>query len=520
MNIATLLQAQAAERPDGVAIIDGRRGAARRYTFAELETDCSRMAALLHRQGIGTGDRLLLFQPISYELYVVLLAIFRLGAVAIFLDPSAGRRHIEQCCRIGAPRALIASPRAHLLRLFSPALQRIAIKFVVGRYAPGAIPLGRAATLPRREAISSCDGEEPALLTFTSGSTGEPKAAERSHQFLLAQHRALAHALELQAGEVDLTTLPIFLLANLASGLTSVIPRADLRTPGRIDAAPVVEQIARFGVTRSAGSPALFQRLVSWCETQRRELRALRRIDMGGGPVFPQLLSQVQQVAPEAKVAAVYGSFEAEPMAHLAWQEISEHDMAAMAAGAGLLAGKPVAEVSLRILPDRFATPLGPFTQSEFQAEALGAGVPGEIVVTGEHVMKGYLAREGESETKFDVDGVRWHRTGDAGLFDDDGRLWLLGRCRARIEDEKGVLYPFAVECAAQFIAGVQRSAFLAHQGRRTLLVEGDSRLSKEALLAGLAWAGLDEVRQVRRLPVDRRHNAKIDYTRLHKLLR
>jgi acyl-CoA synthetase (AMP-forming)/AMP-acid ligase II len=62
----------------------------------------------------------------------------------------------------------------------------------------------------------------------------------------------------------------------------------------------------------------------------------------------------------------------------------------------------------------------------------------GEVVLTGDHVLKGYLHGKCDRETKFEVDGERWHRTGDAGYFDKEGRLWLVGRCNVRIEDDKG----------------------------------------------------------------------------------
>ena len=104
--------------------------------------------------------------------------------------------------------------------------------------------------------------DEPALVTFTSGSTGVPKAAVRTHGFLMAQHRALEKALEFAEGETDLITLPVFVLANLASGLTSVLADTDLRAPGKADAAAIREQCRRHGVTRCAASPAFFEALL------------------------------------------------------------------------------------------------------------------------------------------------------------------------------------------------------------------------------------------------------------------
>jgi acyl-CoA synthetase (AMP-forming)/AMP-acid ligase II len=125
----------------------------------------------------------------------------------------------------------------------------------------------------------------------------------------------------------------------------------------------------------------------------------------------------------------------------------------------------------------------------------------------------------GDTETKFEVDGERWHRTGDAGYFDASGRLWLVGRCSARIQDVKGVIYPFTVECAAQFIAGLQRSAMVGYDGKRILFVEADESFCLSSLQNTLAWVELDDVRLVKQIPVDKRHNAKVDYTRVQELL-
>jgi acyl-CoA synthetase (AMP-forming)/AMP-acid ligase II len=385
-----------------------------------------------------------------------------------------------------------------------------------------------------RTKVAPVNEQTPALVTFTSGSTGEPKAAVRTHGFLLAQHAVLEDSLSLAAGEVDLTTLPIFVLANLASGVTSVIPDADLRYPGRIEPGPVFDQLHqlerrhRLAASRIAASPALLARLAAHTRETPAPLTAFTRIFTGGAPVFPSLLASLHAAAPNAEVTAVYGSTEAEPIAHVTWQEITEADRHAMRAGAGLLTGHPVASIDLRILPDRWGHPIAPLTSSQLDALALPPGEAGEIVVSGPHVLTGYLNGQGDEETKFDVDGRRWHRTGDAGYLDADGGLWLLGRCSARIDDARGRVYPFAVECALDGIDGVKRTAFLAHGGRRLLVAElepsmptrpGPSFETHETLRATAAWAHPDDVRIVGRLPVDARHNAKIDYPALRKLL-
>jgi acyl-CoA synthetase (AMP-forming)/AMP-acid ligase II len=458
----------------------------------------------------------------SAELYVALLALFRLQLIAMFLDPSAGREHIDRCCELHRPRGLIASTKAQMLLLWSSALRRIPHKFVIGWPVPGATSWNRLERMPPYEEIHATLPETPALLTFTSGSTGQPKAAVRTHGFLLAQHRILEKSLQLTAGDMDLTTLPIFLLANLASGVTSLIPDADLRSPGAIDPRPVIAQIQTHQPVSSAASPAFFECLARGCADQGKTLASFRKLFSGGAPIFPRLLNQMQAMAPEADVVAVYGSTEAEPIAHVARRQIQQEDQEAMLHGRGLLTGHPEPAIRLRILRDRWGNPIGPYSESEFEAEVMPSGEPGEIVVSGDHVLKGYLQGRGDEETKFKVDGVIWHRTGDAGYLDDASRLWLLGRCAARIQDQRGTLYPFAAETAVYQDPRVRRAAMVALAGERILAIEFFDRAPDQdlsALRTTLSWTHLDAIRVCRRIPVDKRHNAKIDYPSLYRLL-
>jgi acyl-CoA synthetase (AMP-forming)/AMP-acid ligase II len=247
----------------------------------------------------------------------------------------------------------------------------------------------------------------------------------------------------------------------------------------------------------------------------------LRKLYTGGAPVFPRLLEALRELAPNANPVAVYGSTEAEPIAHIEMGAITPDDIAAMRAGRGLLAGLPVKEVSLHILRDRWGTPRGEMTESEFASETMPVGEAGEIVVTGEHVLKGYLGGEGDEETKFQAAGEIWHRTGDAGRIDDSGRLWLLGRCVARIEDSRGSLYPLGVESVAMTYPKVRRAAALAHGGKRLLVIEGDAdEALKQHLREAAAWAYLDDVASISRMPLDARHNSKIDYPALRRQLK
>ena len=501
-TIPAILGENSAKWPNREALIATHRKRDTRLTFAALGIAAECFAARLTSHGIRRGDPVLIFVPMSIELYVTLLGLFRLGAIAVFLDPSSGLRHINACCERLPPAALVSVRPLRWLRPFVSGLRRIPRVF-----APPA-PCGS----PGSAALSDLPSpEDPALITFTSGSTGAPKAAVRTHRVLIAQHEALKNAISLEPGERDLATLPIFVLANLASGITSVLPDAKIGHPGSVEADRIAKQVRRLQPTRTGGSPAFYQRLAA----EPSALSSFRKIYTGGAPVFPSFLQKLQRLAPASLIVAVYGSTEAEPIAHVACSEITPSDWQAMREGKGLLAGAPIPEIRLRIIPDQWG-------REVFVQASVPRGKTGEILVTGDHVLKSYLHGQGEAETKVSIEGEIWHRTGDAGYLDASGRLWLLGRCAARVQDARGTLYPFAAECVAMSFPFVRRAAFVLVKAKRLLAVESDGSLSEDKLRdlkAALSWAAVDEVRVLRRIPVDRRHNAKVNYPQLMRLL-
>jgi acyl-CoA synthetase (AMP-forming)/AMP-acid ligase II len=543
VNVAELLAGPVAESPDAPALIEGPLARARTTTFAELDAQARRIAHQFRAVGIGPGDGVLFFAAPSAELYAALVAVFRIGAVAIFVETSAKRSLLDDACAMRPPRALVASPLAHLLRLRSSGLRGIPKKFVTRGWIPGASRLVDGAPHAADDAIARVEPGAPALLTFTSGSTGTPKGAIRTHDILHAQLSALSRSFAARAGERELVSLPIVVLINLANGATSILPDCDLRRPGEIDGKRVLAQMRGLSVTRVTASPALLERLVdaeraapatvavgsglpairaTERSSDRSAFGALDAIVTGGGPVFPDLVARLRAQASEARVISVYGSTEAEPVAHIEAREVSDADRSAMQSGAGLLAGHIDAVTELRILRRQWGSSLGPLRGAELEAMSCAVNEPGEIVVTGAHVVQGYVNGVGDEETKIRVDDRIWHRTGDIGYLDASDRLWLLGRASAVIEDERGTLFPFAVETAARGLLGAPRLAVVRHRDRRLLVVEAssdDPAIDVAGARQGLAWAHLDDVRIVRRLPLDRRHNSKVDYGALRKLL-
>ena len=509
-SVVALLAAQAATRPDAIALVEGRGAARRTITVATLDDRARRLAAWLAADGLSAGDAVLVVHQPTIDLYVLLVALFRLGAVAMFVDLGAGRAVLEAACAISPPAAAFLGPRAQLLRLASPALRRVPRCYTSGRWPlPFTRRIAGAAVHAPLAHDATTHADTPALLTFTSGSTGAPRAACRTHGFLRAQHDALVATILADTGARDLVAFPVVVLANLARGVTSVLPDADLRRPGAVDAPRLLAQCAAERPTRLSAPPAMLARLVAASAPGDARWGSVREVVTGGGPVFPDLLDALARVAPHARRLAVYGSTEAEPIAELDAATLTDADRARMADGDGLPAGTPVAPVRLRVIASPAAHGWR-LNAATFDALARPPGVPGEIVVTGAHVLRGYWRGTGDEETKLRVGDTVWHRTGDVGALDADGRLRLLGRATATITDARGTAYPFAAECALRLRWPALRAALVAHAGERVLVVERDGAPDDAALRACLAFMPIDAVV---------RHNSKVDYPRLARLL-
>ena len=470
MTILAAFDAAVAAHPERPAIIDGK---GRSVSFACLHSRAGFLADTWARRGIGPGDRVLIAMGVTPDLYAALAALWRLGAVAVLPEPAMGLKGVKTALAAAEVKAWIGAGVLRLLPLLVPRLLSVT-RLSLGAGAVSAPP------------SPDWPDDHPALMSFTSGSTGRAKAILRSHAFLGAQNRAVGPLLASDRPEVDLVAFPVFVLANLGSGVTSVLPNWPLRRPDRAAPKAIRAHIARHGVTRLLLPPVLAEALAD------APLPAsVTTVFTGGGPVFPDVVERLIAHNPALRIMAVYGSTEAEPIAELEVSALSPADRARIDGGEGLLAGPPVSAVRVRIVED-------------------------EILVAGEHVVETYVDPADNAATKTrDADGTVWHRTGDGGRFDAAGRLWLLGRTQGRIEG----LWPFAIEVAARSWPGVRRAALCPLDGKACLAIEGDTAHLAHWQAAAAAL-GVTTVVALKSIPLDRRHRSKVDYARLAALVR
>ncbi|MDI1250350.1 MAG: fatty acid CoA ligase family protein [Lacunisphaera sp.] len=569
-NIARHLPLMAARQPDhpAVKIPRGRTAAGGidylTLSFAELDAEVDAWVARLKSRGVNPGDRVLVMVRQGLPLIAAAFALFKLGAVPVIIDPGMGRKSFLACVARSRPRVLLGIPQAQLASyLFRSAFRSVEIRVWVSGSATSRLipsvgsPLagGPSPARPQGPALQCCQvtDSDLAAILFTSGSTGAPKGVCYEHGMFDAQVRLVRDTYGIAPGEVDLPMLPIFALFNPALGMTTVVPELDPSRPATVDPEKIVRAIQQEQVTNSFGSPTLWRKIARYCLANNITLPSLRRVLMAGAPVPPALFADLQKILPNGTAHSPYGATEALPIASISAPEVLDETAALTATGHGTCVGQPVKDIKIKIIAIT-DTPI----VSLADAKELPVGQIGEIIVSGPMVTKTYdqlpeataLAKiqtpnskgqpsaENTAESKplgvcdlaFGVSspsGAVWHRLGDLGYLDAQGRLWFCGRKAERVETHDGPLYTEQVEPIFNAHPGVARSALIGtgHDGHRpAIVIEPVSRdvvatpslrrkLVRELRVLAAAHPHTDRIRLTYlhpHFPVDVRHNAKI----------
>jgi acyl-CoA synthetase (AMP-forming)/AMP-acid ligase II len=302
-----------------------------------------------------------------------------------------------------------------------------------------------------------------------------------------------------------------------------------------VDPEKIVRAIRQEKVTSTFGSPTLWRIISRHCLKNHITLPSVKRVLMAGAPVPPGLFADLQKILPNGTAHSPYGATETLPVASISATEVLNETAAATATGKGTCVGRPVREIQIKIIAIT-DTPVAALAE----AKELPVGEIGEIIVSGPVVTKEYDALP-EATAAAKISGSQlsalgsqpggsaaiWHRMGDLGYIDADGRLWFCGRKAERVETQHGLLCTEQVEPIFNAHPNVARSALIAtgHDGRRpAIIVEPVSRdvvataslrrkLVRELRELGAAHPHTDLIRLAYlhpHFPVDVRHNAKI----------
>ncbi|QEG34391.1 fatty acid CoA ligase family protein [Bythopirellula goksoeyrii] len=566
INVADRLAHFAQRMPLSVAVAcPGHGDAAGRNsyatcTFAELDRDATALARGLVDLGVTPGTRLVLLVKPGVEFVKLVFALLRSGATTILIDPGMGKKHLVNCLAAAEPAGFVAiSPAQAVRTLLKSRFPQAKLNVTVGRrwfWGGTTYKQLLSAGTNSGTRLPTSRATDPAAIIFTSGSTGPPKGVLYTHQMFDTQVAEIRREYDLQPGGADLACFALFGLFNSAMGITTVFPKMDFSRPASADPRKLLSAASDWQVTQAFGSPAVWDKLSRYCEHHGEQIPTLRKIFSCGAPVPAKVLQRtLAYVDAYAEMHTPYGATESLPVATIAASEVLSETAEQTACGAGVCVGRKFESIDWRVI--RISDE--PITNIA-DVEELPMGEIGELIVRGPQVSPQYDGelrvascelREKESTrvsklashnsmTKI-TDGISiWHRMGDVGYLDSQGRFWYCGRKNHRIETSEGTL--FSVPCEEIFNThpDVARTALVgigpAGGATPLLVVEPSGTLLRRC---GKNWSRSDyhrlqaELLELAKgyeitkhiaqpifhpgLPVDVRHNSKINREQLAK---
>ena len=491
-----------------VGFVDGATGAS--TTFAELHARVMQVAGGLARTGVRSGDRVAVLVEPGVDLLTTVYACWRAGAVTVIADRGLGLRGLGAAVRgahvqwvVGAPKALAA---ARVLR-WAPRARTIDVRRLDSLASPGA---------PMPTEPSPIDA---AAVLYTSGATGPAKGVQYTHGQIASQRDALTALYGITAADRLVAAFAPFALYGPALGIASTIPDVDVTAPGTLTADALVAACASIDATVVFASPAALAN-VNRTAGGRSPVSLIRLVLSAGAPVPIATLRSAARLFPAAELHTPYGMTECLPVADIDLTQLdmitTQLDMITTAdRGGGVCVGAPVTGVNVLIAPLGF--------DAGQPVQAVDEGAMGEVLVQAPWCSNGYdqLWRTQHDARPSDTDRGVWHRTGDVGHLDGRGLLWIEGRSVHVVHAVDGPVTPVPVEVAVERLDGVDRSAAvgIGPVGCQQLVVviedaSNDDGLAPDVLTARVRDAvehPVAAVLTVRRLPVDIRHNTKID---------
>ncbi len=479
-----------------VAFLDGATGTS--TSWAELNQRVNRIAVGLRATGLEPGDRVALLIPPGPELVAVLYGCWRAGLVTVMADKGLGLRGLGRAIR-GARPKWIVGPAAAITAARSMRWAPGAQAIQVGRHAvPGLAIHSTLETVIARGSAAPPAPPAPddlAAVLFTSGATGPAKGVRYLHRQLEAQRDALTRTYNITSDDRLVAAFAPFALYGPALGITSAIPDVDVTKPAELTANALSDACTAINATLAFASPAALVNVVATATTSFVGLARLRLVLSAGAPVPASLLRSVARLCPSAELHTPYGMTEALPVADVDLDTIER-----VGKGRGVNVGHPVEGAHVRI-------------------DALNASM-GRVLVSAPWLSDGYDGLWATEAAARSVEGDSvWHDSGDVGHVDADGSLWIEGRGVHIISTVHGLLTPVPIEIEAETVPSIGRSAAVGvgPNGVQQLVVvvEGDhDGLAAPSLTDAVRQAVTAPVAAVlsrKKLPVDIRHNAKID---------
>jgi len=474
-------------------------------SWAQLHRRVHELARGLVASGVRPGARVALLVPPSIDLTVAVYAVWRAGAVIVVADKGLGVR--------GMGAALRSAKVDHVIGTAQGLAAAKVMRLTGTRISVGG---GFGAQWTVEELVRTAGGELPevsgdmeAAVVFTSGATGPAKGVLYRHRQVRAQVELVCGTYGLTSADRLVAAFAPFAIYGPALGIGSAVPDTDVTSPGKLTAMALAEAAAAVDATVVFASPAALRNVLGTAgeldAAGRAALGTVRLLMSAGAPVPAALLRPLREVLPQAEAHTPYGMTEVLPVTDVSLAQIK-----AAGTGEGICVGRPLPGVDVRVSPlNALGVADGELTTS--------ADLTGEICVHAEHVKDRYDALWATERMSSRNPG--WHRTGDVGYLDDQGRLWVQGRTVHVLTTPGGVITPVGVEQRVEALSNVDSAALVGvgpvgTQQVVVVVTGAGGPLAEGPLTAAVrevAGVAVTAVLVRKNLPVDIRHNSKID---------
>ncbi len=418
VSIPGLVRAHGADFADQEALVDD--DGAFRCTFAELSALMVRSTRAAIAAGLEPGDRASVWAPNLHEWIAAALGV--LGAGGVLVPLNTRFKGGEAAYVLGKARARVLftvsdfldTDYVAMLRGSDadlPSLERI----VVLRGTPAADTVGfddylaGGESVPEAEAIARLEAirsEDLSDIIFTSGTTGRPKGAMVTHGQSLRVYEAWTDVIGLREGDRYLIVNPFFHTFGYKAGWMSCILRGATIVPFQVfDVPKVLDMVERERITVLPGPPTLLQGVLDYPDRARHDLSSLRLTVTGAAAVPVKLIERLRDEMTFETIITGYGLTETTGTAAMCRHDDDPETIANWS-------GRAIPDTELRAVDDA--------------GDAVPVGEPGEVVVRGYHVMRGYFEEPDETAATIDPDG--WLHTGDIGVMDDRGYVRITDR--------------------------------------------------------------------------------------------
>jgi acyl-CoA synthetase (AMP-forming)/AMP-acid ligase II len=394
------LEVQADRQPQKTAVFHGGETA----TYSDIENRANRIAGLLIKNGLRTGDRVLVVIENSIENIAVYYGILKAGGISVEVHDRSAKPEIEYYLEnSGAKFCLISKATA-------PKLSGISCKTIIGPEMAFDNPGGRYIlsseidTMPDTRPAIDVKPEDLAAIVYTSGSTGKPKGVMLTHANLVANTKSIVAYLGLTPHDRAMSILPFYyvygktiLNTHFSSG-GSIVINNRFAFPNS-----VIDEMVKKEVTLFAGVPSTFAILLNRSIFSKTDIPSLRIVTQAGGAMAPALTKRLLEVLKQARLYVMYGATEASArISYLPPERL--HDKLGSI-------GIPIPDVELSVRDDQ-GNKMAPF-------------IEGNICAKGPNIMQGYWHDTRETAKAIKSWGLV---TGDLGYMDDEGFFFLTGR--------------------------------------------------------------------------------------------